>query len=118
MGIEQHLVRLQRIRAHQECPTVRQLGVRNLQFDAFATNRGPVFAPVELERFTGLEHQRHKCAAPSRLLCTVSISPPRACKGCDTLIGAIVAKLDQVLMHQLYVAPLFARLPRLCQKPC
>jgi hypothetical protein len=52
VGIEQHLVRLQRISPHQECPTVRQLGVCNLQFDAFATNRGPVFAPVELECFT------------------------------------------------------------------
>ena len=86
VGIEQHLMCLQRIGPDNEGAAVRQLAVCNLQFDAFTTNRGPVFAPIELERFTGLEHQRYKCAASSRLLSTMPISPPRACKGCHPLV--------------------------------
>ena len=66
----------------------------------------------------GLEHQRHKRAASCGLLCTMPIGTPFARKGCDPLVGPIIAELEQVLMHQLDVAPLFARLPRLGQKPC
>ena len=90
----------------------------HLQLDAFATDRGPVFAPVELERFTRLEHQRHKCPAPGRLFCAMPISPPCTGKSGHTLIGSIIPELDQVLMHQLNVAPLFPRFTRLRQKPC
>jgi hypothetical protein len=37
-----------------------QFGVGNLQLDATAGNDRPVLAPVELERFPGLEAQGHK----------------------------------------------------------
>jgi len=80
--IEQHLMCLQRIGSHNEGATVRQFGVGNLQFDAFATNRGPILAPVELECFTGLENQRHKRAAPCRQFCAMPISTPRTGKSC------------------------------------
>ena len=117
MGIEQHLMRLQRIGPHQERPAVRQLDMGHLQFDPLAADIGPVFAPVELERFAGLEHQRHKGAAPSRLLCTMPICTPRARKGCHAPVGPIVTELHQISVHLLHGAPLFARLACLCQKP-
>ncbi|PUB10562.1 hypothetical protein DFP92_1182 [Yoonia sediminilitoris] len=91
---------------------MRELSVRNLQFDAFTTNCGPVFAPIELERLTGLKHQRHKRPVPCRLFQPVPISAPRTGKSRHTLIRSIVPELDQVLMHQLHGPALFTRLPR------
>lgn len=117
VGIEQHLMRLQRIGPDDESPAVRQFGMRNLQFDALTTNRGPIFAPVELECFARLEDQRHKRPVPRRLLSTMPISAPRARKCCDPLVRSIVSKLDQIFVHSLNTAPLLTRLTRLGQKP-
>ena len=63
----------------------------DLKLDPFAADTGPVFAPVELERLTRLEDQRHKSAAPSRLLSTVPIITPSPSKSRNAFIGAIVA---------------------------
>ena len=67
--------------------------------------------------FTRLEHQRHKCPAPGRLFCAMPISPPCKRKGGDALIGPIIAKLNQIFVHQLNFAPLLARFTPLRQKP-
>lgn len=108
MGIKQHLMRLQWIGPHQECPAVRELCMGNLQLDPFSTDSGPIFAPVKLERFAGLEYQWHKCAAPCRLLGTMSILTPHTGKGSHTCIGTFVTKLHQIRMHLLHGASLFA----------
>ena len=48
--VEQHLVGLKRVRPHDEDPTMRQLGVSDLELDALAPENRPVLTPVELER--------------------------------------------------------------------
>ena len=76
MGIEQHLVRLQRIGPHQKSPAVRKLGMGNLKFEPLTTNRRPVFAPVKLEGVTGLKDQRNVGSTPGRLLRPMAIFTP------------------------------------------
>src|SRR5690606_3184060 len=49
VGIEQHLVGLQRIGPQQKGPAVRQLDMGNLKLRAFAAQNGEILAPVELE---------------------------------------------------------------------
>ncbi len=71
MDIEQHLVRLKRINTDNKGTAVRELGVCNLQFDAFASNRGPVFAPIELERFT-------RCTATHACMRDSKVETPKA----------------------------------------
>ena len=56
MCIKQHLMGLQQIRADQKRPTVRQLNVGHLQFGTFPINVCPIFAPVELESLSLVEH--------------------------------------------------------------
>lgn len=75
---------------------MRQICVNHIQFDAFATNRGPVFAAIELECLAGLEHQRYVRPAPSCLLGTMPISTPRARKGCHPLVGVILTKSSYI----------------------
>jgi len=89
----------------------------NLKLDALAANNGPIFAPVELERFPWLEYQRHKSAAPRRLLGSVPIITPSASKSRNAFIGSAVSQLHQIRVHLLHCPPLFARLARLDQKP-
>lgn len=89
----------------------------NLQFDPLAADIGPVFAPIELERFARLEHQRHKGAAPGRLLRPMPIGTPRTGKGRDTSIGAVIPKLHQISVHLCHGPTLFAGLARLRQQP-
>lgn len=64
MGVEQHLVRLQQVGPHNEGAAVAELGVGHLQLGALAGDDGPVFAPVELERFTGAKGQGYESAPP------------------------------------------------------
>jgi hypothetical protein len=68
-----------------------------LELDALSTDIGPVLAPVELERFTRLEHQRHEDAAIGRLLRALpgSFSSPH--EGCDPLIRAVIAQVTHSL---------------------
>ena len=86
MGVEQHLVRLQRIGPHDEGPTVAELEVSHLQLGALAADDRPIFRPVELERFAGLERQRHEGAAPARLHLTLALFLPGPRKGGHTTI--------------------------------
>ena len=118
MGIEQHLMRLQWICAHQECSAVRELRMRGLQLDPFTTDIGPIFAPVELERLARLEHQRHKRAASSCMFYTMPILTPHTGEGGYTCIRSLVTKLHQIRMHLLHCASLFARFACLSQQPC
>ena len=83
--IEQHLVRLERIGPYDERPAVRQLGMSCLQLQPFAAQNGPVLAPVELEGFAGLEHQRHERAPARRLLLDLTVRSPRRMKAATRL---------------------------------
>ena len=71
----------------------------NLKFDPFTADIGPIFAPVELEGFPGLEHQRYIGAAPGCLLCAVPFVTPSAGKSRHAFIGAVISQLHQISMH-------------------
>lgn len=74
---------------------MRALDMGRLQFNPFTADVGPVIAPIELEGFIGFEHQKHLGAASRRLLGRVPICAPSTPKGCDTLVGPIVAQLTR-----------------------
>lgn len=76
--IEQHLVGLEEVSAHDECPAVRQLGMRNLQPGALTAEDRPVLAPVELEGLARRKHQRHEGATTAGLLLVLPIQIGRA----------------------------------------
>ena len=76
MGVEQHLMCLQQIRPNQKCAAVRKLDMRHLQLDALASHKGPIFAPVELERLARCKHQRHESAPIGRILRTLTFAFP------------------------------------------
>jgi hypothetical protein len=86
VGVEQHLVRLQRIGSHDEGTAVAELEVRHLKLGAFAAENRPVLRPLELERLARLERQRHEGAAPARLHLTLALFLPGPRKGGDTTI--------------------------------
>ncbi|KWT72158.1 hypothetical protein APV28_1636 [Comamonas testosteroni] len=79
--IEQHLVGLQRISPHGEGATVAELEVGYLQLGALAADDGPVFAPVELERFARTEGQRHEGASAGGLLRFLTLLLPDSGEG-------------------------------------
>lgn len=60
VGIEQHLMGLQRIGAQEKGPTVRQLDMGDLKLRALTADNREVLAPVELERFTSTKGQRNE----------------------------------------------------------
>ena len=91
--------------------------MRDLQPDPLAADIGPVLAPIELERFAGLEHQRHIAAAPCRLFRSMPILTPSPGKNRHTLIRPVATQLHQICAHLRRGTPLFARLARLDQKP-
>ena len=86
MGVEQHLVRLQRIGPHDEGAAERQLEMRDLQLGPLAAQDRPVLAPVELEGFAGLERQRHERAAPGALLFPYPLGLPGPAEGCHPAV--------------------------------
>ena len=53
MGVEQHLVGLQRVGPQEKRAAVGQLEVRDLQLGPLAGKDRPVFRPIELERLAG-----------------------------------------------------------------
>ena len=110
VGIEQHLMGLQRIGTQQKGPAVRQLDMGHLQLRALAAQNRKVFAPVKLEGFARIKMQRHKGPAPRRLLFTLPIGPPPSCKRGHPSIGAGKAKSHEIGVQLLHCAPLFARL--------
>jgi hypothetical protein len=81
--IEQHLVCLERISAHNESPAVSQLGMGNLQLGLLAGDKRVILAPVELEGFTRLKCQRHEYSAPSGLLLVLPLTLPGPRKSCN-----------------------------------
>jgi len=107
----------ERIDLPQHVAVVRQLGVRHLQLGLLAGNDRPVLAPVELERFARMEHQRHEDTAPAGLGITLSVGLPAARKGCNTAIGTIEAQGDEIGVHLLHRAPLLARATSLDPQP-
>ena len=116
-GVKQHLVGLQRIGAHDERLAVRQLGVRRLQLGLLARNNRPVLAPVELESLAGSKNQRHERAATTGLLLALALGLPGPHKGCNALIGTVIAQHDKVGMHLLGCTLALARLACLNPQP-
>ncbi len=117
MGVEQHLVGLQRVGAQQKGPAVRQLELGDLQLGAFAADHGPVLAPVELEGFAGGEAQRNEGAAaggPGGFMLPLS---PVAGKGGDPVVGTRVAERHQVGVDLPQGAALLAPRVRLGLEP-
>lgn len=108
MSIKQHLMGLQRVSPNQKRSAVRQLDMSNLKFDPFTADIGPIFAPVELEGFPGLEHQRYIGAAPGCLLSAVPFVTPGPRKSRDAFMGAVISQLHQISMHLLDCASFFA----------
>ena len=117
VGIEQHLVGLERGGAQQEGPAVGQLDRRHLKLGALVGQMPVVFAPVELEGLSRSERQRNEGAAARRLLFPLAICPPVPRKGRNPALGAGEARLDQIGMHLLQRPPLLARLAGLRLQP-
>ena len=117
MGVEQHLVGLQQIGAHQECPAVCQLDMRDLQLRALAADHGIILTPVELESFTRAEGQRNKSAASRCLLFSLPLCTPFTGEGSNPVVGAGKPQCDQIGMELRQGAPLLARLRGLGLQP-
>jgi hypothetical protein len=80
--------------------------VRNLQLGAFTAYDGRVFTPIELERFTGREHQWNECTAPGRVQQLLLGLPPLTCKRCHPPVRTGVPLGGQGRMQLLRRPPL------------
>src|ERR1700744_5844380 len=101
MRVNQHLMCLQWIGADDEGPAVAELAMRNLQLGPGAANDGEILAPVELEGFTRPERQRHEGASAGGPLNPLALLLPSTGKGRDPVVGAVIAKADQVTIQLL-----------------
>jgi hypothetical protein len=108
VGVEQHLMGLQKIGAQQEGPAVRQLDMGDLQLRALAAEHRIVLAPVELERLAGAESQRDEGSPARRLLLTLAIRPPPPRKSCHSTIGTREAERHEIGVHLLQRSALLA----------
>lgn len=70
--------------------------MRDLELAPFVADIGPLFAPIEIECPTELEHQRHIHAASSRLFRPVPVITPTPQKGRRASVGAVIAELHQI----------------------
>ena len=84
--VEQHLMRLKDIGAHEEGAALAELEVRDLKLGANTVNDRPVLTPVELERLSRRKRERHKSAASARLLLDAVLVLPGPCKRRHTAI--------------------------------
>src|SRR6185312_12560710 len=109
MRVKQHLMRLQWIGTDDEGPAVAELAMRNLQFGAGAADDGKILAPVELECFAWPKGQGHEGAPAGGALNLPALLLPGAGKGGHPIVGAVVAKADQVTIQLLDCSTLFAR---------
>ncbi len=96
MGVEQHLVRLERIRPDEEGAAVRQLDVRNLQLGPLTAQDRPVLAPVELESFPARKDQRNERASPTALLLPLPVSLPGPDERRHPVVGPLVSQHHQI----------------------
>ena len=113
MRVEQHLMRLLRIRTQDEGAAVAELDVGDLQLHPLAPDDRPILRPVELERLARQERQRHERAATAGLLLAMPGRLPLAGEGRHAVVGAVVAEGDQIGVQLLDRPLLFARLPGL-----
>ncbi len=117
VGVEEHLVGLQRIGSQHEGPAVTELEVGDLQLAALASEDGPVFAPVELEGFAGTKSKRDEGAAAAGLLGLVAAGRPGPGERGDAAVGAVKTERHEIGMHLPNRASLLARLARLALEP-
>jgi hypothetical protein len=87
---------------------VRQLDMPDLQLDALSPDIGPIFAPVELERFARCEHQRHESSTIRRVMRPLPFAFPFPNEGRNALVGAVISQLHQTGVHQLRRPAFFA----------
>jgi hypothetical protein len=110
MGIEQHLVGLQQIGAHNEGAAVRQLEVCHLQPRPLPAQHRPVLAPVELKGLARLEHKGHEDATASGVLHTLPVRLPLSDERGHTPVRTLVAEDDEIGVQLLHGALLLAGL--------
>ena len=96
VGVEQHLMGLLRIGPENEGAAVGELEVRDLQLGSLAGNDRPVLRPVELERLARQKRQRHESPAAAGLLLSLPGGLPLAGEGGHAVVGAVIAKRDQI----------------------
>ncbi len=101
VGVEQHLVGLQQIGAHEESPAIGELEVGNLQLGAHAGDDRPVLAPVELERLARREGQGHEGTSSAQMLLTTIVLMPGPSKSRHTAVRTLVAEAHQIGMQLL-----------------
>ena len=89
---------LQGIGPEYEGPAKGQFGVGNLQLDAMTSNHRPVFAPVELEGFPGLEAQGHENTPTRCLACLVLFVFPLPDESGHPSVGSIITQCHKVFM--------------------
>src|SRR3546814_7088128 len=99
MGVEQHRVGLQQIGPNDEGATVAEFEVRYLELGTDPGNDRPVLAPVELERLSRSEGQRHECSSAADLLFATILIAPVPCESRNTAIGTVIAKADKIGMQ-------------------
>ena len=110
VGIEQHLVALTRVGHQPERPARAQLHVRHLQLAVNPANDQRLVAPVELERLSQLERQRHeglRCAG------AVTLNSPLPNEVGQPRVAAGVTRLADLLVQRLRRAALLLRAMRI-----
>jgi|TARA_R110001606_G_scaffold398776_2_gene578876 predicted anti-sigma-YlaC factor YlaD len=91
--------------------------VRDLKLGANTVNDRPVLAPVELERLSRRERERHKSAASARLLLDALLISPGPRKRRNPAIRTIIAEAHQIGVQLLDRALLLARPRQLPPQP-
>src|SRR3546814_18962255 len=80
-------------------------------------NDRPVLAPVELERLSRSEGQRHECSSAADLLFATILIAPVPCESRNTAIGTVIAKADKIGMKRFDCSLLLARPAPLSPQP-
>jgi hypothetical protein len=101
-------MRLQWIGSDDEGPAVAELAMRNLQLGPGAADDSKILAPVELEGFAQPKRQRHEGAPARSPLNLLAFLLPGPGEGRHSIVGAVIAKADQVTIQLLDRSTLFA----------
>ncbi|EAT08499.1 hypothetical protein SKA58_18700 [Sphingomonas sp. SKA58] len=117
MGVEQHLMGLQQVGAHDECPAVTELEMRDLQLGPNPGDDCPVLTPIKLESFPRRERQGHECPTPANLLLAPIIFAPVPSKSGNPVVGSFITQAHQIGVKLLDRALLLARSAHIAPQP-
>src|SRR6185436_7470308 len=117
MRLEQHLMSLQWIGTDDEGPAVAELAMRDLQLGPDAADDSEILTPVELESFAWLKGQWHEGSSTDGPLHLPAFLLPGTGKSGDPIVGAVIAKTDQVTVNLFDRSTLFARSVLLTLQP-